>query len=102
MTHSYGNGRRLDDGKALAGLSFQVKVQVYDAMLFGFHLEHQLIIFSWFCRLETTWMWRSYRVVLKCPKTVMVLCSGYLEMVVKVFICRWRFLYSINACSYGY
>ncbi|KAJ8633568.1 hypothetical protein MRB53_026904 [Persea americana] len=24
MTHSYGNGRRLDDGKALTGLSFQI------------------------------------------------------------------------------
>lgn len=33
MTHSYGNGRRLDDSKSLGELSFQVKYNTQNCIL---------------------------------------------------------------------
>lgn len=35
MTHSYGNGRRLDDSKALGELDFQVKLEFRIEFFFG-------------------------------------------------------------------
>lgn len=61
MTHSYGNGRRLDDGKALGDLDFQVRNKFSKRKpLVGSMLMFSQMIFK--CRLEITWMWPFYNI----------------------------------------
>lgn len=62
MTHSYGNGRRLDDSKALAELNFEVNyIFIHTVMFAIFHTDVLMPYLFFCCRLEITWMSPSCR-----------------------------------------
>lgn len=62
MTHSYGNGRRLDGSKALAELNFEVNHIFIPTVIFAiFHADMFIPYLFSCCRVEITWMSQSCR-----------------------------------------